>query len=112
MLVYFTWPTKRPGGHQSQLTIKSRPGGQLNQSVETILRTFVNLRQATFQFLENETLRRFTFDHWYDFVRSYEVVLQDHCSMYYCICCTMVIPTHSEKNSASQYLKHFNTSSA
>jgi len=21
MLVYFTWPTKRPGGHQSQLTI-------------------------------------------------------------------------------------------
>jgi len=20
MLVYFTWPTKRPGGHQSQLT--------------------------------------------------------------------------------------------
>jgi len=21
MLVYFTWPTKRPGGHQSQLTM-------------------------------------------------------------------------------------------
>jgi len=24
MLVYFTWPTKRPGGHQSQLTMGYR----------------------------------------------------------------------------------------
>jgi len=24
MLVYFTWPAKRPGGHQSQLTIADK----------------------------------------------------------------------------------------
>jgi len=24
ILVYFAWPTKRPGGHQSQLTISNK----------------------------------------------------------------------------------------
>ena len=52
MLVYFTWPTKRPGGHQSQLTIIKVSEGPLRgvfwETVGKIWET-VSLAQNAFK---------------------------------------------------------------